>query len=190
MAKRKIVIAIAGYRSLQGYSSIPFTPSETRVPHEAAGAETPRPRNDKNDSFIIKLGIWRVENIIITPNVFGRRWRKIIRKGLAPMDRAASTNSEFFRLIIWPRTTRAMVSHETRAMAIKSTKIELVPAGTRDMMMMTINMYGRPYIISTKRINKLSILPPTYPAMAPIMIPINTAVMVPTIPIPIEMRPP
>ena len=77
------------------------------------------------------------------PVVLGKRCLRMMRLLRVPIARAASTNSEFFRLMTWPRTTRAMVSHDTRAIAIKRIKM-LCPRMA--IMMMTISIYGRPYI--------------------------------------------
>jgi hypothetical protein len=45
IAKRKRVIAIAGKKSCHGTEDIRSTASLKREPHEALGAEIPRPRN-------------------------------------------------------------------------------------------------------------------------------------------------
>ena len=64
------------------------------------------------------------------------------------MLRAASTNSEFFREMICPRTTRDTTSQLTSDKARNRLKILRPKTAMR---MMTINMYGSPYITSTKR---------------------------------------
>ena len=61
IANKKTVIAIAGTKSSHGYNSIPFTPSDTKDPHDASGAETPKPKKDKKLSLIINEGMESVE---------------------------------------------------------------------------------------------------------------------------------
>jgi hypothetical protein len=137
MANRNTVMAMAGPSSCQGYSDITPAPSATREPQEARGAETPRPRKDRNDSVMMNCGTMRVENTTMTPRVLGVRWRKMIRAGLAPMERAASTNSACLRLITCPRTTRHRVSQEISATATNRLRM-LRP--NRAIMMITSSM--------------------------------------------------
>jgi hypothetical protein len=63
--------------------------------------------------------------------------------------RAACTNSAFLSEMICPRTTREVVSHETSASETKRLRIFLPKMATK---MMTISMYGSPYMTSTNRI--------------------------------------
>src|ERR1044072_3599341 len=94
-------------------------PSEAKLPHEASGAWTPNPKNERNASVNITWGMVKVAYTITGPRVFGTRCRKIMRGTETPVARAANTNSWFFNDRTWPRTIRAIVNHETDPSAIK-----------------------------------------------------------------------
>ncbi len=125
MANKKMVMAVAGKNSFQGYKVIPPTASPTKDPHEAKGAWTPSPRKERKDSVIMNDGILNVEKTIMTLSELGIKWRNIIRHVGAPIDRAASMNSWFFSDMICPRTMRLMVSQLIIARARKRFKIFL-----------------------------------------------------------------
>src|SRR6185295_17576375 len=95
-------------------------PSAARLPHEASGACTPKPRNDRNASVNMICGIVNVAYTITGPSVFGTKCRKIMRAFETPVARAASTNSWFFNDNTCQRTMRAIVSHDTDPIEIKS----------------------------------------------------------------------
>src|SRR4051794_18672234 len=73
------------------------TPSETREPREASGGLMPRPIKDRNDSAKIAPGTVNVMLTMMMPIAFGIKWRRMMRHGLAPKVRAASTYSCSFR---------------------------------------------------------------------------------------------
>ncbi len=76
----------------------------------------------------------------------------MIRPVPAPTTRAACTNSAFFSEMICPRTTREVVSQETRASETKRLRMLRPKMATK---MMTISMYGSPYMTSTNRIDEV-----------------------------------
>src|SRR5690554_3523677 len=127
---------------------MPFTASPTNEPHDAYGACTPSPRKERNDSVMMNDGILSVENTMITLSEFGTRWRMMIRQVGAPMERAASMNSWFFKDMICPRTIRLMVSQ--LMMASAKNRFSMFLPNTA-MAIMTSSIYGRPYMMSTMR---------------------------------------
>ena len=106
---------------------------------------------------MMNSGTMRVANTTMTPRVLGVRWRNTIRAGLAPMARAAVTNSACRRPITCPRTTRHRVSQLSRATA-KNRLNTLRPNSA--MRMITTSRYGSPNRISTPRMMTVSSRPP------------------------------
>lgn len=85
-------------------------PSEARTPQLAIGADTPRPMKLRKASVKIASGMDKVRVTIIGPTQLGIIWRQRICHVDVPQERAAMTYSCCFRLRIWPRTMRAMLS--------------------------------------------------------------------------------
>ena len=61
MEKRKMTMTMLGMMSLYGYRAIDETASPIREPHDAYGAWTPRPRNERKLSCMMNAGIRIVE---------------------------------------------------------------------------------------------------------------------------------
>ena len=96
-----IVIQIArhGNNNWCGYNIYRDNASFANTPHEAVGADTPKPKKLKNASLKIALGTANVRFTMITPKLFGIKCLSKIFVSLTPSVRTARTYSMFFRPI-------------------------------------------------------------------------------------------
>ncbi len=110
-------------------------------------------------------------------SVLGSRWVQRIRVFEAPVQRAASTNWEVFRVSTCERTTRAMPGQVARVSAI-TTLTPLVPSTETTTIART--SAGNDWNVSTSRCASKSTVPPrkplTPPTMAAMMVAISTVV--------------
>ena len=84
-------------------------PSLSMTPHDGAGGCAERPRKDSAPSVSTDQESARLTWTTRVERRFGRMCRSTIRVGVAPIARAASTNSRVRRVRTGPRTTRAKI---------------------------------------------------------------------------------
>ena len=74
-----------------------------------------QPKIAQNSFCNDRAGIVKAATTIKGPRQLGRIWRNMMRISLAPIQRAASTNSFCFKESTWPRTRRATPTQFTMA---------------------------------------------------------------------------
>src|SRR6266542_6861216 len=97
----------AGRSTAHGFAEKSGNASKIIAPHDGVGGLIPTPRNDSVDSPMIAFGTLKAAETISGARAFGSRCLNMIRPGVAPTDRAASTNSRSLRDSTWPRVRRA-----------------------------------------------------------------------------------
>src|SRR5882757_2024115 len=141
-------------------------------PQVAVGGSTPIPRNDNVDSKTMDKGISIVAYTIVGARTLGRMSTNMIRRWLAPTERAASTNSRSLIDSTCPRTMRPTDAHEKKAI----TATEIVKLGpSSETSAIAKTRYGRERTTSMNRDNTLSTGPQKYPAVRPTTTPTTTA---------------
>ena len=103
-----------GHQNRYGRTSIAWRYCWSNNPSEMSGLFTPKFRKLKAVSSRMAPEMARVADTVITPTVFGRMCRKMIRRLEAPTERAASTNSFSRSERNSPRTMRASEVQVTR----------------------------------------------------------------------------
>ena len=129
--------------------------SFSMFPHDGVGGWMPRPRKDRVDSAMIAAATPSVAATMIGASAFGRMCLRMIRMSLAPMARAASTNSRARSCRKDARTRRAVVIHERRPSTITITPIVMPLKKTPSRM--STKSRGNANIMSAKRMRTLSI---------------------------------
>ena len=115
----------------------------------------PSPRNESVLSAMIAAATPSVAATMIGASEFGRMCRTMIRRSLAPMQRAASTNSRFLSERNVARTKREVVIHESSPRTMTMTPIVMPLKNTPKRM--SKKRRGNEYIMSTNRMSRLSI---------------------------------
>src|SRR5690606_32709274 len=127
---------------------------------------------------------------MIVDKTLGNKCFIITLDGLQPMDTAARTYSFSFSDRILLRTIRAIPPQLNKLIVAISTHTPLTLPNKIAFNTMTNTKNGKVKIKSVKRINKLSTIPPKYPAMDPTMVPNRITKNVHDIPINKEILPP
>ena len=129
----------------------------------------------------------KVEYTMSGATRFGKMSTKMIRRSLAPSDRAASTNSFSRRESVWPRMIRPTTAQLKKAITAIDT-IRLGP--TIDTSAIANSRRGNERITSMKRESAVSTTVPKYPATMPTIPPTMTARPLATTPAISEIRVP
>ena len=115
------------------------------------------PRKESDASMITATAITKVESTIIGAITFGRIWRNMIRRSLAPMVRAASAQTFSLAENTEPRMTRVGRGIETNAIAQNPF---IRPGPSTDTIAIASTRNGIVCTASTMRCTTRSNLPP------------------------------
>src|SRR5258706_455526 len=116
---------MAGNSTAHGFAEKSGSPSLSIWPQDGVGGMMPTPRNDSVASPRIAPGTANAAVTMRGASAFGSRCFAMILLGLAPTDRAASTNSRSLSASTCPRVSRATPTQPTIAIA---TKISIRPS--------------------------------------------------------------
>src|SRR3569833_2929179 len=127
------------------------------LPQEGKGGCAPNPRKLRPASSNMDEAKLEEASTSIGPMILGKMCRRMMRALLKPIDRAASTNSVFFRLKSWPRTRRATSTHMDKPTAMN---ICHKPFPKAKDMAITNNKAGKAHRIFITHLSDASIQPP------------------------------